>query len=414
MRTASHTLPLSNTRDFVNFGGCKTSYIGALVCFALVSLLICQNDASSYTAFVGMPNQGRGQFNGVSREASGEMDPGSVQYTANQDPLLSCGTTLQINAPCVRVLEGFRSPRVGLGHQISELVFSLQLASLYDAAVLFSPFKDDVSEHGDTLTFLNDLLGLKVIWRNSNYDTSALRVQLISNSSSDPYECDVIYKGTFMTCPGTLDWPGQSGNCFLLPAQRSSFNRFAPCLRELAMSSGTWTHKRPTLLSTNSFNVVWHVRLGDLELHKPDDGYYENISRLLQPTFLAVNGPRHFVIGKWDVLEIVDLQAYETHFRELLGKITFLNVELDESFIYMLHADMVIGSGSSLPRVASLFSSSVLPVNMVPTHGWNHYAEYYSDGIDIELENDYITPTPAILKKIQEKSKGNKLRRPTA
>lgn len=324
------------------------------------------------------------------------------------DPLRSCGTTTAINETCIRILQGFRSAKVGLGHQISELVFSMHLASLHGATVLLERFDETESEHGEILAFLNDLLGLDAIWHTTQIDTSALQTQLISNTSSDPFQCGVQYQGDFMTCPGLHDMPGQSGNCFLLPVQRLSFSRYAPCLRRIAQK-GTWSSRRPGLLSAHDFNVVWHVRVGDLELHKPNDGYYQNISRLLQPTFLTVNGPKHFVLGRWEVLETTARKAYEDFFAELLGAPTFLSADIEESFLYFLHADMTIGSGSSFPRVAPLFSPSALPVNVAPTHGWNHLAEYFPDGIDIDIKNAYVTPTPAVIQKIKDKNKGHKL-----
>ena len=53
-----------------------------------------------------------------------------------------------------------------------------------------------------------------------------------------------------------------------------------------------------------------------------------------------------------------------------------LSADVEETFLYMMHADILVGSGSELPITAALFSSRTLYFNVEPKHGWNYLAEY--------------------------------------
>ena len=335
--------------------------------------------------------------------------PPNAPTVPSAELISRCGCKLNIDPTCTRVLEFERAPKGGVGHQLSELVFALQLASFQNAALKMKPFDDVIStDSGDSYRFLNSLLGLDFLWRNSQFDTSQLRRVPFSFSGSDPGQCDLIFHGRYGDCKG-----GGKMGCFNSPVQRLAFSRFAPCLQDIS-KSGTWAKRRPKELSSEEFNVVWHVRLGDIgnpdvELHKPGDGYYENISTLLAPTFKAAKQVKHYVLSTWSMLEDSASERYETMFTYLLDSPIFLNVDVEDAFLYFLHADVLVGSGSSFPTVAPLFSSSVVPVNIAPKHGWNHFAEYIPYGIDLELDSSFVTPTPAIIHRLQSAGKCHKL-----
>ncbi|EEH50923.1 uncharacterized protein MICPUCDRAFT_54854 [Micromonas pusilla CCMP1545] len=333
------------------------------------------------------------------------------------DPLSRCGgVKLARDQKCTRLLHFQRAKEGGVGHQLSELVFGLQLASLYNASLKMKPFDDIKSkDSGDSYRFLNNMLGLNRLWVNDDYDTSNLRSTLISKPEHIPSECGVIFESrwneSYGECPGGLN--GEAINCFLSPVHRLAFSKFAPCLQDVA-KSGTWLKNKPIGLATNSLNVVWHVRLGDLtnqsvELHRPGDEYYENIASLMAPTFNAAVGVKHFIIGTWWMLSESHRDEYKKMFRGIIEKPIFLDISVEETFLYFMHADILIGSGSSFVSVAPLFSSTVVPVNVVPKHGWNHFAEYYLDGIDLEVNSMFVTPLPMILKLLIAKNKTDKL-----
>ena len=129
------------------------------------------------------------------------------------DILSRCGCKLDFDPKCTRVLEFERAPKGGVGHQLSELVFALQLASFQNAALKMKPFDDVIStDSGDSYRFLNSLLGLDFLWRNSQVNTSQLRRVPFSFSDSDPGQCDLIFHGRYRDCKG-----GGKMGCFNSP-----------------------------------------------------------------------------------------------------------------------------------------------------------------------------------------------------
>lgn len=53
------------------------------------------------------------------------------------------------------------------------------------------------------------------------------------------------------------------------------------------------------------------------------------------------------------------------------------------AFLAMIHADVLIGSGSSLPMIASAISAQPLYFNHVPKHGFNYGMEMMIDNADL-------------------------------
>lgn len=47
----------------------------------------------------------------------------------------------------------------------------------------------------------------------------------------------------------------------------------------------------------------------------------------------------------------------------------------------MMHSDILVGSGSTLPMIAALFSDKTLYVNVKPKTGWNFLNDFISDGL---------------------------------
>ena len=67
----------------------------------------------------------------------------------------------------------------------------------------------------------------------------------------------------------------------------------------------------------------------------------------------------------------------------------FLELEVEDTMLHFMHSDILIGSGSSLPVVAALFSDVTLYVNVMPKTGWNYFCEFIFDGL-IADENGIV------------------------
>ena len=70
---------------------------------------------------------------------------------------------------------------------------------------------------------------------------------------------------------------------------------------------------------------------------------------------------------------------YETFISRIVPNSIFADLSTEATFLYMMHADLLIGSGSSMPSVAALFSNKVVYINSEPTKagqkGWGFLGE---------------------------------------
>ena len=197
-------------------------------------------------------------------------------------------------------------------------------------------------------------------------------------------ECGVLFEGGFRDCPGA--------DCFQTPLMRSVFANFAPCLRHLSTRDGTWRDDNP--YKDHTFNVVWHVRVGDRVPRDIHDMYFQNIYKGMSSIFDLVPVVNHYVIGDWFSTSAHQHRAFKSKFTELLGgdNVHFPRLSLKRALAYMLHASVLIGSGSSLSAIVPLFSDKPMYLNVKPKHGWNFLAEDAFDGVQVTGDGHVVTP----------------------
>ena len=212
--------------------------------------------------------------------------------------------------------------------------------------------------------------------------------------------CNVKLSGSFRECPGNVD-------CFISPSTALSFHRFAPCFRKLAEEEGTWINRRPVQLTDqNIVHVVWHVRVGDIEPHKPGDGYYKRLIESLEPLLQDASSSKHYVLADWEHIDEEKLTEFKRDFWQLDAE--FLSLSIEDAFLYFLHADILIGGGSSFPRVATLFSTNLTYVNSRPYHGWGFLAEFDDEGVRIDSGGTIVTPLHELRRQMAKKGKVHK------
>ena len=318
------------------------------------------------------------------------------------EPLLECGARTVWDLNCVRILEGKQSTEAGLGHQLSELVFFAKLSQLHGAALRFSPFTAAISNHFAEYAFVNDLLGLRRLTSNTHVDTTLLR-EVRFNESASEEECGVLYTGDYRSCPG--------GNCFEAVTMARAFEQFAPCLRVESYRTGSWWMHNP--YREHTFAVVWHVRVGDITPHLATDPFFSNILKGIEGSLKHVPNTHHFVVGNWAVAHAETLKGFKSMFKRLFVNHTYdlLDLDIRSTLLHLLHADVLIGTGSSLTSTIPLFSGKPLVFNVKPKHGWNHLAEYYSDGIDVSPDGHILTPKYLLASLLKARSTGQPFKR---
>jgi hypothetical protein len=303
-------------------------------------------------------------------------EPPFSEFTAERPSIDACKEVkLDINDDCIRVLEFDRSTYAGLGHQISELVFSAYLSGRFNAALKASRFDRDVVavHHSDNYGFINEFLGIDRFVSNSDLDTAGLKQIDVTDLTNQ--ECGILYKGHWQRCEEDTD-------CFQSFLMQLAFSKLAPCFRSESFLNGKWKSASPFLQSEFETEIVWHIRVGDREPHPVGDPFYRNLFRDLNAVLQANKTRVHF-IAEWSILSTEKRHDYQKFLEEVMGhtwKMRFASLSLLETLAHMMHANLLIGSGSSLPTVAALFSDKPLYVNTAPKHGWHAQLEFV-DGL---------------------------------
>lgn len=315
---------------------------------------------------------------------------------------------------CPRVLSYGITTGAGLGHQFTELLFGLRKAHNYGLSYVFDPFVASSSHH-DNYTSINELLGLPELFEAVGNLLRSDIDQLMSdrhmdwtplNTSLGPHvtareTCNMFYNsGGYYNCHS-----GPSNDCFLAPENMYLFEDAADCLRfgsrqfgkafTECVFMGDATNKT---LPGDTVYVVWHVRLGDITLHSPDDISYKTILHHLR--YIAAGYKvRILLVGKGDTsgdgtsrVSSDYISALSEQARDVwnvsdvkyLPSIIAPAYTFEEAFLAMMQADVLIGSGSSMPAIASLVSGVPLYFSHVPKHGYNFGAEMTVDAVDME------------------------------
>lgn len=299
-----------------------------------------------------------------------------------------CGVQLQVNKTCPRLLIGNPTIGAGLGHRITEMFFFAQLSRLHQATLILTPFDNSKSHHKDTHLFAIDLLGLRGLFLNQKIDQTLMSKQGFNNYMS--VECDTRLTGDYLACPG--------GDCFKSPLMRNVFQKFMPCTRQISRVYGKWSHLKPYKQYRDvDINVFWHIRVGDVMPYKPEDEFYHKIYSSLEKllsTVVRAGRVRYYIAADWKQISNAQHVEFVKLFRSLLRKEKFqiVDVSLKDILVFMLHADILIGTGSSLSGIVPLFSERPIYVNIVPKHGWHFQAESFPDSLDTVASGEIVTP----------------------
>lgn len=121
--------------------------------------------------------------------------------------------------------------------------------------------------------------------------------------------------------------------------------------------------------------VVWHVRVGDVELHQPGGPFYDKVYKSLEQALL----PRGKSIQNV-VICANGHPEYAQFIQSVLPNVTLLDLDAKQSIMHMMNCDILVGSGSSFPLVALMFSYKPFYLHHEPKHGFHNGIVYLTDG----------------------------------
>ena len=299
---------------------------------------------------------------------------------------------------CPRYFVGDRCKHCGLGHQVYELMFLVRAARQSSAVPVFELFEPPVTgfkwlkqsitgskpqkaEHGH-YEWANELFGLQPLFKafaavsppsSGPSLANAKRMKALAGLQHRTGQCETGDKnccGVYLTdlpC-GINCWEGG-----MLLAQ----DEFASCARVASRALGTWVQHSPfSQQQQETVNVVVHVRVGDFG--SGGGGRwptYEHLVAALAPVCAAYKCAVHIAgggsfeqAGKEDTAgnlggsvsaELIHL----LHRHNLSATVTSHTSSAVETLLLMMHADVLVSSGSSFPIIASVFSSAPVLVD---------------------------------------------------
>lgn len=159
------------------------------------------------------------------------------------------------------------------------------------------------------------------------------------------------------------------------------------------------TNRSDSGLPSDTVVVVWHIRVGDVVTHSHDDHFYKHvldtikfITQGFRIRFILVGGGAAKSSASANTTSSIPIEYVKfmsSSVGELWESTAVARVEAPaytfiESFLAMMQADVLIGSGSSLPQVAALLSGVPIFFNHVSKHGFHYGAELLADSVDLE------------------------------
>jgi len=325
---------------------------------------------------------------------------------------------------CPRLLTNDLTSYSGFGHQTAEILFALRksfgrgLSYAYEPVVASGGHKDDYAS-------ADELLGLSHMFKHLGGVTKQRAIQLQGRTKSKwmelsgtqlvpPTDCYVFQRiSGFSHCISS-----SNENCFKAPENEHIYQDAARCFRTAVLLYGSAfdrcifdsndlsrgqqigdiadQRRHSHVLPNDTIIIVWHVRLGDRVLHKPDDPSFARVLSVLRQ-IIGGYKPVILLVGKaqgtnethgvsQDYVKFISEAASEAWADSsiaLAPHVMAPRYSFKDALVAMMQADVLIGSGSALPQAAALFSGVPLYFNHVAKHGYNYGAEMLADSVDM-------------------------------
>lgn len=318
------------------------------------------------------------------------------------------------NDECPRFLTNKISIGAGFGHQFTELMFGMWAARLHGYSYVFEPFIFNDNARDD-YSIMNEVLGLEAMFSElgaisrRSLDERIMKDEQWQTISglpvNAPRQCKTVLAiGGYHHCT-----TAKTNGCFVAPENEFLFQRFAKCMRHAVFNYGMAlkecvlvepkheVRQGERLIASDTVVVVWHIRVGDVAKHGPDDPFYE---RVLDTIKYVTHGFRIRIVlvgggAKKDAAANTTTSVPIEYVKQISSIVNALWASTSaarvqapaytfrESFVAMMQADALIGSGSSLPQIAALLSGTPLFFNHESKHGFNYGAELLPENIDL-------------------------------
>ncbi len=314
--------------------------------------------------------------------------------TIHRQDLATCSCPVfTFNSSCPRFAAFPLNYDGGIGHRVSELLMGWHMAVEMNLTYVF--IDDHFLKYGPLHkgywwgeqmfhSIVNQYPLYSVV--RSRYHPREETVCPYQKVSSES-ECNIIYNFGDGCC--------SNGDCFQSADMLGLFDRYKSCIR--------CNQQHGFLFDPHLLNIVWHLRIGDAELHSGDITFFLTVWRTLYQVLQAGEIPaRNIFVFEHPNAGTASQVTLPTGFTFLHNETLFPNVTLlptetsYEALVAFTESDILIGTGSSFTDFAALTSNHFLYLQHDPKHGY-HNIESLADAIRL-YPNGTVDVTPAELR----------------
>jgi hypothetical protein len=253
----------------------------------------------------------------------------------------------------VRVL-----PWNGLGHRFAEVLLGMEFAFENDASFVF---QDDAFSSGDSVhsengyPWMDEFLPLKRHFQtlneiNKTWQPDRVKVFPWDTAITQARNCNVILETKGDSCINWQQRPSEDAQanneiswCQLFRV--GTYNAAKIRLQNVFNQSHACPSS-PFYQDSDSFVVIWHLRVGDIILN-PHMDYYQAILEQLKEPFSHIPCKIYFIGEKGAVQAFSFLNTTGALLEDFTPR---------ETLCHMIQADMLITSGSSFAAIAALLA----------------------------------------------------------
>ena len=265
-----------------------------------------------------------------------------------------------VNASCPCFFE-FRVTMAGFGHRFFETLIGIHFSYILGCTFLSNEGTFlGYGKHGqyDKLEKYINIADGEQTRRSIGHLLSRPDVRVTYPFPSNQPECGALYWLDGISCTEAVEgWCVQLPNIYEPVSQvaREKFYRRKELGGAVSILGST----------AESLTVVWHLRVGDYVIKGNDEAFYENIFDVLDQTILQVSSC--FVVHFIFECETCGREPPDSHLvtKRLCEErnLTCLfhgNLSVEESLQAMIHASLLVTSGSSFSAVAGVLSHNVI------------------------------------------------------
>eukprot|EP01134_Creolimax_fragrantissima_P000457 CFRG0457T1 len=304
-----------------------------------------------------------------------------------------------IDPKCPRFFSLELCDSCGVGHKTSEYLFGHRLAMVYNATYVVDLEKWSWSKH-ENLDWTYKSLGMMVgEWSvtevKQKYKPTIVHECPVKWKFEGDGKCNVMYY--VRRWPACCEGDGWGiARCFYSPLAVDLFKNASHMLQTQYTAVKQWRDMSviQKYFTPEAYTVAWHIRVGDFDPHSNDREFFE---QLLGTLSKALNGlyVKYYVFSYFAGANhntTIPPPGYE-YLKTMLPNSVFLsNIHTDETITLMAHADMLIGSGSTmvdLPSVLSTFPLTLFHETRSPKHveHLDTFIELFMDGT-LDINDD--------------------------